>query len=604
MSLTCRLSLWAFAIAHHLNVAFAAIGSTAAGDAATVGQYYGIVGLTSGINSQTGARPYRQDIRNLVNDIPAFSLYIQSLIAMQNSNPNDQLSWFQIAGIHGRPYIPWNNVGPTSSQGIWNGYCPHNSILFPTWHRPYLALMEQILGTYAQNTAKKYSPSDRPTYQAAANRLRMPYWDWASDSDIPAVVSQDKVQIVTPTGSQTISNPLLQYQFPRPLDQNQFPPSILSGYTHTVRAPTSTDKNAVSNPEGINPQLASANLMQRTWSSLVKSKLYNSFSTSNSPGPSIENVHNDVHGIVGGQYGHMTYLEYSGFDPIFWLHHANIDRLFALWQAMNPNQPLLSGREPAGTFALPVNNLDTTITPLYPFTSNSDGQLYTSASSMSMKNFGYTYPEIEDWHQSKFNLQRNVTSQVNNMYDPNGTFRKRSRRLQTRHTLQAGTVSREWSIGVKVGKFDFEGCYFAIRFFVGEVPKDRREWPTAYTLIGTMALMPPPHDKAMDTLPEVIVNDEFSLTRVVLAAGHDPADVEGVARFLKQNLSWRVQKADGHIIEAKKLLRLEVSVYDESLSMPTDITELPKFGHGKNYHLDITKHKAGGLKNLTVAGCA
>jgi tyrosinase len=44
------------------------------------------------------------------------------------------------SGTHGRPFIPWDGVGrdPRGS----NGYCAHGSNLFPTWHRPYLALVE------------------------------------------------------------------------------------------------------------------------------------------------------------------------------------------------------------------------------------------------------------------------------------------------------------------------------------------------------------------------------------------------------------------------------------------------------------------------------
>ncbi len=39
-----------------------------------------------------------------------------------------------------------------------------------------------------------------------------------------------------------------------------------------------------------------------------------------------------VHNTVGGNGGHMTYPEVAAFDPIFFLHHANVDRLLALWQ--------------------------------------------------------------------------------------------------------------------------------------------------------------------------------------------------------------------------------------------------------------------------------
>ena len=27
----------------------------------------------------------------------------------------------------------------------------------------------------------------------------------------------------------------------------------------------------------------------------------------------------------------------SRFDPIFWLHHCNVDRMYALWQALHPD---------------------------------------------------------------------------------------------------------------------------------------------------------------------------------------------------------------------------------------------------------------------------
>ena len=37
---------------------------------------------------------------------------------------------------------------------------------------------------------------------------------------------------------------------------------------------------------------------------------------------SLEAVHNDMHGIIGGEGGHMNGIPYAAFDPIFWLHHT------------------------------------------------------------------------------------------------------------------------------------------------------------------------------------------------------------------------------------------------------------------------------------------
>jgi len=50
---------------------------------------------------------------------------------------------------------------------------------------------------------------------------------------------------------------------------------------------------------------------------------------------SIEEIHDRIHGYVGGP-GHMGVVPFSAFDPVFWLHHCMIDRIFALWEAVYP----------------------------------------------------------------------------------------------------------------------------------------------------------------------------------------------------------------------------------------------------------------------------
>lgn len=34
----------------------------------------------------------------------------------------------------------------------------------------------------------------------------------------------------------------------------------------------------------------------------------------------------------------MSSVPVAAFDPVFWLHHCNIDRLFYLWQCANPSK--------------------------------------------------------------------------------------------------------------------------------------------------------------------------------------------------------------------------------------------------------------------------
>ncbi len=61
----------------------------------------------------------------------------------------------------------------------------------------------------------------------------------------------------------------------------------------------------------------------------LASTVYNSFQTSLRSVP-----HNVVHGAVGGGCGWMSFFETAGMDPIFWLHHCNIDRLWDDWITM------------------------------------------------------------------------------------------------------------------------------------------------------------------------------------------------------------------------------------------------------------------------------
>ncbi|KAL9091416.1 MAG: hypothetical protein Q9165_004802 [Trypethelium subeluteriae] len=74
---------------------------------------------------------------------------------MQAINQSDPMSWYQIAGIHGMPYVPWDDVQAAPGQDD-NGYCAHYSTLFLTWHRPYLALFEQVLYEKVTEAANEF----------------------------------------------------------------------------------------------------------------------------------------------------------------------------------------------------------------------------------------------------------------------------------------------------------------------------------------------------------------------------------------------------------------------------------------------------------------
>ncbi len=45
-----------------------------------------------------------------------------------------------------------------------------------------------------------------------------------------------------------------------------------------------------------------------------------------------DGAHNTVHGLIGGDRGDMNDIEFSPNDPVFWMHHAFVDKLWADWQ--------------------------------------------------------------------------------------------------------------------------------------------------------------------------------------------------------------------------------------------------------------------------------
>lgn len=57
----------------------------------------------------------------------------------------------------------------------------------------------------------------------------------------------------------------------------------------------------------------------------------------------LEGVHNSGHVWVGGS---MLAFATAPADPIFWMHHAEIDRIWSVWQVANPGQdPPLAGSD-------------------------------------------------------------------------------------------------------------------------------------------------------------------------------------------------------------------------------------------------------------------
>lgn len=249
---------------------------------------------------------------------------------------------------------------------------------------------------------------------------------------MPDLVNSPMISVNSPHGVMNIVNPLYNYTFHPQPSAADFPPSdgLIAEYHSTVRYPSSSGQ---SQPVLANLRLeANAQVIQdATYQLIADQSNYAPFSNAgytDSRGGSynsLENMHNAIHSLVGSG-GHMSFIPYAGFDPIFWLHHANVDRLFAIRQAIYPSSYTTAEVDAEGTFTNAPGETEDINTPLTPFHSDSVGTLYTSATVRSTRPFGYAYPEVVDWGFNASQLSSNARTALNKLYNPTGSISTRS----------------------------------------------------------------------------------------------------------------------------------------------------------------------------------
>ena len=190
---------------------------------------------------------------------------------MQGRSESDNRSWIYWAEFHG---FNRNDCWHHGEQG---GHSfPYD--LFLPWHRAYLHSFEQV--------AFANSPG-----------VALPWWDWTSPAShqegIPASFKAD--------GAGGTQNPLASGPLPANLPMRPPVPP------RTSRRPGPPDR------------LPRA----QTIDEILDIPSFGEFSEQ------LQNQHDAVHGWTGGQMGVVAT---AAFDPIFWSHHAMIDRLWYLWQ--------------------------------------------------------------------------------------------------------------------------------------------------------------------------------------------------------------------------------------------------------------------------------
>ncbi|KJA16020.1 hypothetical protein HYPSUDRAFT_148428 [Hypholoma sublateritium FD-334 SS-4] len=532
----------------------------------------------------------RIEIHDFVKNEKFFSLYVQALNMINQYSRDNVESFFQIGGIHGRPHEAWSGATASDNAGKYLGYCTHGSTLFPTWHRPYVMLLEQVLQKRAVEIANTYKVNTA-AWKEAARTIRFPYWDWAIHATPPSeVISSNRVTITDMNGTKRqVDNPFYSFVFP-PNEINDFEGNYRVWPT-TLRRPMSTDAGAQSNvPELINVLNAAVeDVQENTYTMLTRVTSWEKFSNTqldDNPvtSTSLEGIHNGTHYRVGatsvpGLSGHMGNNDVAAFDPIFFLHHANVDRMISLWSALHPGVWVAPGDSADGTATIAENTLIDTKTPLSPFWKTKTS-FWTSAEVGNTQSLGYSYPEFDGLDlKNAVAVKAAIAAKVNMLYGASGTY---GAIPQIPGAPQVPTPAPstkcpahgkwDWTARIRVKKFEV-GCSFQIVLFLGTVPSDPKQWNLSPRVAGTYCILV---NESVSNCANCASQSEFveqgyiPLNRgISKLSGLSSLDPAGVVAYLTANLYWKAQKVDGTPADTPSL---EVTVFCTPLSYPAGAT--------------------------------
>lgn len=225
------------------------------------------------------------------------------------------------------PVDPNSYFGLAGLHGLPGIWCLHHSFPFNPWHRVYIKQFEDQLRSIP-----------------GCEEVTLPYWDFTTP--LPAFLGEP---------------PLASYSLPQQLVGHPFP------YT-TQRYPAATiTQNMVDN--GVLKDVATS----------LNQSLWGDYNIGGYQDYSIQ-AHDGGHDATGPT---MADQDVSAFDPVFWLYHCNIDRLWLSWQQPPVDATTLTGFKTTIS-AGDADWLSPGLNALPPFTTTSDETIA----------FGIAYDEL------------------------------------------------------------------------------------------------------------------------------------------------------------------------------------------------------------------
>jgi tyrosinase len=284
--------------------------------------------LPTAVSAQN-ARFRRWEISDPAMPSRILDSYKKGIREMLNRPPSDPRNWYRTALIH-----------------VFD--CPHGNWWFLPWHRAYIGWLEQTIRAFSGDM-----------------EFALPYWDWTKTPRIPSAMFED---VLDPNNAAFIASfATFKARFDAPVHAlwdtfSEAQKAVLaqrglSGPADFWSMTTPPDGTFYEQPNARGLHATNPNLDPTTQAAVkaIRSALLtpsfagsatgpdpagfasarqanHSIGSENRKGILESQPHDNVHGAIGGRTGRAFMVDFlSPLDPIFYLHHANLDRLWDVW---------------------------------------------------------------------------------------------------------------------------------------------------------------------------------------------------------------------------------------------------------------------------------
>ncbi|AFS81917.1 tyrosinase family protein [Candidatus Nitrosopumilus sediminis] len=279
--------------------------------------------------------------------------FVDAVLALKSSGKYDQFVQMHVDAMA-------NPTPSTGSPMMRNS--AHRGPAFLPWHREYLRLFEIEL--------QKINPS-----------VNLPYWDWTVDNNLNSSIFSDNFM----GGNGNPSNGNRVETGPFAFDNNWELTIDGPALRRTIGSSISSLPTSVQ----VDDCLSIATYDSAPWD--ATSDPATSFRNRLEGWLGTGNIHNRVHVWIGGS---MT-LGSSPNDPLFFLHHCFIDKIWAEWQ----QKPQSSGYLPTGGTNTGHNLHD----QMFPWSAGT-----TPESVLDISKLGYTYDTMSGGTTHSVNLTESI----------------------------------------------------------------------------------------------------------------------------------------------------------------------------------------------------